>query len=402
LTHFVGVQTDVTRRAEAERERDTLLAQQKRIADTLQRALLLTPPVSTMNDLEISTEYEAAFDEAQFGGDFFDTVALTEDKVALIVGDCTGKGLKAAQYTAEVKYALRVLLREYGHPTPALHRLNTFLMDSQRLDARDEEALVCVSVVVMNTRTGETQFASAGMEPPLVVKTDGTTEPVEVRGLILGMDSSAEYTAETVMIEVGETVILVTDGITESRGPLPKRDLFGYDGLMTAVQQAVKDSLSTDSMGERIVRTAKSFGGGKQQDDVCVLLARRTGPVVDPNAATTIEVVPSANGGDGESVEAARADRDLAHFAMEVTGLGYWELNTATGVLRHSARHDEILGYDGTESAPTMGLYTFPFACPSGRSRPGRRLIWAGSCRRNGLAVRVPHHPLERQRSALD
>lgn len=352
LTHFVGVQTDVTRRAEAERERDTLLAQQKRIADTLQRALLLTPPVTALSDLDVSTQYEAAFDEAQFGGDFFDTVTITEDKVALIVGDCTGKGLKAAQYTAEVKYALRVLLREYGHPTPALHRLNTFLMDSQRLDARDEEALVCVSVVVLNTRTGEAQFASAGMEPPLILRADGTTTSVEVGGLILGMDTGAEYTSETVMIDIGETIVLVTDGITEARGPLPKRDLFGYNGLTAVMKQAFAESLSPEFIGKRIVHAAKEFAGGKPQDDVCVLVARRTGPVVDLHAVEK-NVVTAGNQDEVASNDvtplAAQADGDLAHFAMEVTGLGYWELNTATGTLRHSTRHDEILGYDSQE-----------------------------------------------------
>ncbi|MBC7808399.1 MAG: PAS domain S-box protein [Akkermansiaceae bacterium] len=351
LTHFVGVQTDVTQRAEAERERDNLLAEQKRIADTLQRALLLTPPVATLNNLEVSTQYEAAFDEAQFGGDFFDTVLLTEDKVALIVGDCTGKGLKAAQHTAEVKYALRVLLREYGHPTPALHRLNTFLMDSQRLDARDHEALVCVSVAVINTRTGEAQVAAAGMEYPLIVRGDGTTESIEVGGLILGINADAEYAAETVSLGVDETIILVTDGITEARGPFPERDMFGYNGLIEVARQAFTEAVTPEAMGERIVSAATDFAVGKLQDDVCVLLARRTEPADHRIAAENL-LVPSAEEVEGTAADdAARANGDLAHFAMEVTGLGYWELNTATGVLRHSARHDEILGYDGTETS---------------------------------------------------
>ena len=147
LTHFVGVQNDVTRRAEAERERDALLEHQKRIADTLQRALLLNPhDSSSLHGVEVSMEYHASSSEAQFGGDFYDTVSLSANKIALVVGDCTGKGLKAAQHTAEVKYALRVLLREYGHPTPALHRLNTFLMESQTFGGRPEDALVCVAV----------------------------------------------------------------------------------------------------------------------------------------------------------------------------------------------------------------------------------------------------------------
>ena len=89
-------------------------------------------------------------------------VILNNDCVALVVGDCTGKGLKAAQYTAEVKYALRVLLREYRHPTPAVRRLNTFILDAQRLDDRDQDAPVCITVAVVDTRTDETFIAAAG------------------------------------------------------------------------------------------------------------------------------------------------------------------------------------------------------------------------------------------------
>lgn len=71
LTHFVGVQNDITHRVEAEREQSALHAQHRRIVDTLQQALLLNPIATVKSGLEIATQYEAAWDEAQFGGDFF-------------------------------------------------------------------------------------------------------------------------------------------------------------------------------------------------------------------------------------------------------------------------------------------------------------------------------------------
>ncbi|RYF42646.1 MAG: hypothetical protein EOO38_19520 [Cytophagaceae bacterium] len=69
-------------------------------------------PATMLQGVETSTRYLPGWTEAQVGGDFFDIIALSADKVALVVGDYAGKGLEAAQYTAEVKYALRVLLRE--------------------------------------------------------------------------------------------------------------------------------------------------------------------------------------------------------------------------------------------------------------------------------------------------
>jgi hypothetical protein len=61
---------------------------------------------------------------------------------------------------------MRVLLREYANPIPALSRLNSFLIDAQRLDGRDKDALVCVALALVNTETGAAAITSAGMEPP--------------------------------------------------------------------------------------------------------------------------------------------------------------------------------------------------------------------------------------------
>jgi len=350
LTHFVGVQNDVTMRKEAEAERDALLAQQQRIADTLQRALLLTPPTSAIYGLEIATQYEPAWDEAQFGGDFYDAFAIAEDRVALVIGDVTGKGLVAARHTAEVKYALRVLMREYGHPTPALHRLNNFLMDSQRLDGRERNALVCISVAVVNTETGDTDIAAAGMEPPLVIRSGGVPEIIEARGLLLGMDTGAEYTAQTLRLGEGDILVLATDGVTEARSQ--DRRFFGYEGLVEAARGAAERHANIEAMSESVVATAKAFAGGRPQDDVCLLLARRPGRPVRPGAGGSggavsesseraeVRAVPTVGPGDAEPW-----DR-MAAFAIEAAGLGYWDLDTLSGTITRSPRYDRIFGFD--------------------------------------------------------
>ena len=343
LTHFVGIQNDVTRRADAEREREELLAQQRQIVDTLQRALLLTPPVSELNGLEIATRYEAAWKEAQFGGDFSDTFALSETRVALVVGDCSGKGLTAAQYTAEVKYALRVLLREYGgHPGPALHRLNAFLTEAQRWDSRDGSALVCVAVAVVDAASGEVTVVSAGMEPPMILRAAArTVEIVEVTGQILGMDASADYQSRSLVLGDGDIFLLTTDGITEARGPRPKREFFGYEGLISAAQRATQASTDLDHISEQIVADTQTFAGNRPQDDICLLLARRlpvasiaqavpsvqTNPLLPPFAAATLQ------------------DGDSGLIALEMAGIGYWELDLVTGTAVRSPLHDRIFGY---------------------------------------------------------
>lgn len=347
VTHFVGVQNDVTEREIAQAERDLLLAQQQRIADTLQRALLLTPATTDREGLEVATEYVPAWDEAQFGGDFYDVFGVADHQIALVVGDVTGKGLQAAQHTAEVKYALRVLLREYGGPTPALHRLNNFIVDSQRFGERSGDAFVCVAVAVVDTRTGETQVASAGMEPPLLVRANGEARPVKSGGMFLGALPGSEYPTVSLVLDEGDHLLLVTDGLTEARRPLPNRDFFGYTGLVQSALSALS-AHDVQLAAARIVEDAKAFAGGRPNDDVCLLIARRTLPAAR-GVREQIELPPD----DFEflprdnNVEAGLLpDGELAQFALELTELGYWELDTATGRTRRSLRHDQIFGYD--------------------------------------------------------
>jgi sigma-B regulation protein RsbU (phosphoserine phosphatase) len=277
LTHFVGVHVDVSKRKEAEHERDLLMTQQQRILDTLQRALLLNP-LETFTGLEVSSQYAAAWEEeALFGGDFCDVFHVDDHRVALVLGDCTGKGLKAAQYTAEIKYAMRLLLREIANPLPALQRLNNFILSAQRLDERDEGALACVALAVWDTNTGAVSITSAGMEPALVIRGDGGTHVVETEGALIGIDTGVEYRETNVQLAHGDILLMVTDGITEARSP--QREFFGYDRLVEIARET--SSLgSLELIGQEIVARVLAFAGGKQHDDVCLLMARRPWPTL--------------------------------------------------------------------------------------------------------------------------
>jgi serine phosphatase RsbU (regulator of sigma subunit) len=88
------------------------------VAETLQRSLLLTPPPDAYPGLRFKAFYRPALDEALVGGDFFDVFAVRDDVIALVVGDATGKGLNAATYTAEIRFALRPFYANTARPRP--------------------------------------------------------------------------------------------------------------------------------------------------------------------------------------------------------------------------------------------------------------------------------------------
>lgn len=211
------------------------------------------------------------------GGDFFDVFAVSENRVALVMGDVTGKGLEAAAFTAEVKYALRAILREYPSPAVALTRLNQLVADAERLDPTHlGQSYVALAVVVVDTLTGAAEATTAGMEMPFLLRV-GTGEVVwfPPGGPLLGALEGAQYTGQREMMAPGDLLVMSTDGLTEARHPERRRDFFGVEGLAQAAREEAARTSSLADVGLGVVARARAFAGGAIRDDVCLLLARR-------------------------------------------------------------------------------------------------------------------------------
>jgi len=261
---------DITERKRIALQLAAAASRNERIAETLQRSMLLAPPAGKFPGLEVETLYAAALNEANVGGDFFDAFALSDGRVGLVVGDVSGKGLVAAGRTAEVKYALRAFLHEYKGPEVALSRLNEFICETHRLDKDSGETFIVLALAVMDTDAGRAHFSMAGAEPTLILRQDGTVEAVEITGCPLGIASNSPYTAKSMRLGPGETIIMATDGITEARRGY---DFLGSDGLTALVEKA-GPSLSLRDLTETLYKEALEFSGRGLNDDACLLLAR--------------------------------------------------------------------------------------------------------------------------------
>ena len=266
----VAYYQDITARKEAEAGREALYERERRIAETLQQTLLRSAPSGAFSPLEVETFYEAAWDEAQIGGDFFDVFRVGSDRAALVVGDVSGKGLAAAEMTAQIKYALRVLLREAAGPGVALARLNDFLCASQESGDAGTDHQVALTLTTVVTATGETVSASAGGEPALFLGTDGSQASAWTEGLLLGIQPGIVYTEHRARLCAGDVVLLVTDGITEARR---EGAWLGPEGLSALLARVRADEPLRET-GQAVLDGARDWAGGELQDDVCLLLAR--------------------------------------------------------------------------------------------------------------------------------
>jgi|GEM_PF-2745175 PAS domain S-box len=316
---------DITRQKATEARLAEALEYEHRIAEALQRALLIRPRPRQFAGLAVATVYQSALDEARIGGDFYDFFAVGDGRVALVVGDVAGKGLAAAMRTAEARFALRSVVRDTaaaatatappGDPArvavvqAAIERLNDLMCAARRLDEAEERGagFIVLTLMVIDPATGEAVFACAGSEPPMILRGDGTGGAAEVvleGGPPLCVEPGIEYPVARYTVQPGDTVLLLTDGLTEARR---NGEFFGLEGVTAAAREALARR-HTDEMspggteaalraaGEEIVAAARAHTPGERlQDDACLLLVRRLPAGVSGEPVTAARVVPEAD-----------------------------------------------------------------------------------------------------------
>jgi sigma-B regulation protein RsbU (phosphoserine phosphatase) len=239
--------------------------------------------------------YEAAWAEAEVGGDFYDIFPLPSNKLAIVVGDVSGKGLAAAAKTAEVRFTLRVLLDkesrndenlQSGISARVVSQVNSFMLRDVANEwvNNDDDALtfICLALVVIDTHSGSTEICVAGLEPPLIIRSATNSvlsEQARIGGLPIGVGLDAEYTFETIQIGSGETLVLSTDGVTEARRA-GGTEMFGINGLKLAAERAISSKKQTNETlthsASSIVAAARTYADSSSlKDDACVMLIHK-------------------------------------------------------------------------------------------------------------------------------
>lgn len=262
---------------EANAALEAALARERRITEALQRPLLLEVPEGAFPGVSVATLYEAALEEALVGGDFFDAFALPRGRIAVAIADASGKGLSAAVRTIQLKDVLKAFTREYPHaPQAIVARVNDFVCDNRRLgpDGEGDDEFSCLTLAIFDPKRGEGALVSAGCEPALIVRATGEAELLETGGMPLGVEREELYLASPFRLAAGDTLVLVTDGITEARCG---RDFLGYEGMTALAQGALGRPLPTlRDAAVAILDGARAFcDGAALRDDACVVLLRR-------------------------------------------------------------------------------------------------------------------------------
>lgn len=229
------------------------------VAETLQRTLL-PPRLPEVPGVTMAVRYLPGSRQGDVGGDWYDAVTLPDGRLALMVGDVMGKGIRAAAGMGQLRIALRAYAVEGHAPATAVARLDQALEELQG-------DLATVVYLVHDPASGALRYSNAGHPPPLLLSPDGSSHLLRgglapPLGCMIGT-TCAEASEPT---QPGATLVIYTDGLVERRDDDIEH---GLERLQTVAEAAADADLET--FCDRLL---DGMDAEHRSDDVALLVVR--------------------------------------------------------------------------------------------------------------------------------
>jgi serine phosphatase RsbU (regulator of sigma subunit)/catechol 2,3-dioxygenase-like lactoylglutathione lyase family enzyme len=254
---------EARRRALAEKlEAERRTARELEIAKQVQARLFpqALPALTTL-------DYAGLCIQAQHvGGDYYDFVALGPDRLGLLIGDISGKGIAAALLMANLQANLRsqfAMAREQPHQY--LRCVNRLFYDNTV-----DSAYATVFFAEYHDATQRLQYTNCGHLSGLLLRRDHTVEWLDSTGTVLGLFKDWDGPSVECRLSPNDTLVLYTDGVTESFNAAGEE--FGEQRLVEAVRRHCLQPAQT--MVGSIVADLQRFSSGEQHDDITLIVAK--------------------------------------------------------------------------------------------------------------------------------
>ncbi len=201
------------------------------------------------------------------GGDYYDVFELDDGRLALAVGDVSGKGIPAALLMASLRASLRGLVESNIEDLAQLMRkLNRLVYDSSAINR-----YATFFFAIYDPVARELRFVNAGHNPVFILRNDADMLRLEEGGPVIGLLKAANFTESRVALGCGDLLFAYTDGISEAM--TVDEEEWGEDRMLAAAQRA--RTLSAESILSAVFDAADAFtAGAAQHDDMTVLLMK--------------------------------------------------------------------------------------------------------------------------------
>jgi len=213
------------------------------------------------------TDYGASCRQMRaLGGDCYDFSCQADGKLAMLVGDASGKGVAAALMMANVQASLRTAALFTGDNLAALLRV----VNAQACASSLADRYATLFYAVLDRAASTLRYVNAGHNPPVILRRDGSIDWLEPSGAPVGLFLDATWREEVIHLQPGDLVLAYTDGVSEAFSPSGEE--WGIDGLLRAANG--RRTGSADELVQSILDSMDDFSGGVQTDDATVAVLR--------------------------------------------------------------------------------------------------------------------------------
>ena len=277
-------EVEARRRALAERlESERRVAQELEIAKNVQ-ARLFPQAAPALRTLEYAG---ACIPARQVGGDYYDFLSLGQDRLGLVVGDVSGKGIAAALLMANLQANLRSqCAMAADEPQRLLGSVNQLFCENTT-----DSAYATLFFAEYDDQSRRLRYANCGHLTGLLLRGDGAVERLAATGTVLGLFADWECTTEELVLFSGDTLLLYTDGVTESFNQSGEE--FGEQRLVEALRRHLGSS--SQALLGAIVDEVRRFSPREQHDDITLVVARCRGA-----EEKQMSLIPSRGAGPAE------------------------------------------------------------------------------------------------------
>ncbi|MFZ0015360.1 MAG: SpoIIE family protein phosphatase [Acidimicrobiia bacterium] len=329
----------LVREQQAEAKERERIQQELQVAALIQQTLL-PKELPAINGWHVDAFYRPA---RAVGGDFYDFVTLDDDRLGVVIGDVTDKGVPAALVMATCRSMLRAAALKHDSPSAVLADVNEGLVP----EIPPAMFVTCLYAII-DTKAGEVTLANAGHNLPYVRTSRGVVE-LRATGMPLGLMPGMAYEETSYRLDGGDVMVLTSDGITEAHSP--DGEMYGFSRLMGRVAKKTKEEDMCNALVEDLERWTGP--GSEQEDDITLVVVRRTTSASESAStfgATDAEqvlasfTVPSIEGNERVAIE--KVAEVVGPLGLEMAKLE--KLKTAVGetvmnAIEHGNENDPAL-----------------------------------------------------------
>lgn len=265
MANVAAIRIEHTRFLEVESARQLLARDLEQAAEIQQRFLPSVAP--TIRGLDLAGHNAPC---RTVGGDYYDFFPYENTRVAMALGDVSGKGMPASLLMMGLQARVQVLIEEPKSLADVMTRLN-------RITSANcpSNRFITLFFCILDGETGDLTYCNAGHNRPLIIRADGTEESVPGAGPVVGILPYVEYPEFQMHLGEGDVLVIYSDGVTEAASPAGVD--FGTEGL-AAVVTAHRHEPAAAIVSAVNKAVAAHTGGAPPSDDITLIVARRTGP----------------------------------------------------------------------------------------------------------------------------